>query len=294
MLTAVSDHLSGVGVWSAGLRYGEAAEAADATAELEALGYRAFWLPGRRWRRLRRRRQPPRRHRAVHRGHGHPEPLDAHAGGDGRALRRPERRARAALPARDRRQPRPVRRPVKSEGAYQRPVEQVAAFLDGLDAAPTRAGRRPGASPPSGRGCSTWPAPAPPAPTRTSSPRSTRRGARDAWAPGPRRRRAGRGARDRRRDGARRSRPPPLATTSGLPNYTNNWKRIGFTDDDLLDGGERPPRRRPRGVGRRAHDRRAASQEHRAAGADHVCIQALTGRSPPAAPRPVAGPRSPP
>ena len=28
-----------------------------------------------------------------------------------------------------------------------------------------------------------------------------------------------------------------LATYLGLPNYTNHWKRIGFTDDDLRDGG---------------------------------------------------------
>jgi probable F420-dependent oxidoreductase len=28
-----------------------------------------------------------------------------------------------------------------------------------------------------------------------------------------------------------------LKTYLGLPNYTNNWKRIGFTDDDLADGG---------------------------------------------------------
>jgi probable F420-dependent oxidoreductase len=59
-----------------------------------------------------------------------------------------------------------------------------------------------------------------------------------------------------------------------LPNYTNNWMRLGFTEDDLLDGGS---------------DRlvdalvvwgdeatiRARIDEHRDAGADHVCIQVM-------------------
>ncbi|MGI5218824.1 LLM class F420-dependent oxidoreductase [Nocardia sp. CA-290969] len=37
--------LTGVGVWSSQLRYGDAAEAADAAAELEELGYSAIWIP---------------------------------------------------------------------------------------------------------------------------------------------------------------------------------------------------------------------------------------------------------
>ena len=66
-----------------------------------------------------------------------------------------------------------------------------------------------------------------------------------------------------------------LKTYLGLPNYTNNWKRQGFTDDDIADGGS---------------DRlvdalvvwgdeatiAARLQEQRDAGADHVCIQVLT------------------
>ena len=66
-----------------------------------------------------------------------------------------------------------------------------------------------------------------------------------------------------------------LATYLGLPNYSNNWKRQGFTDDDIADGGS---------------DRlvdalvvwgdeaaiAARVQAHRDAGADHVCIQVLT------------------
>jgi probable F420-dependent oxidoreductase len=66
-----------------------------------------------------------------------------------------------------------------------------------------------------------------------------------------------------------------LKTYLGLPNYANNWRRQGFTDDDIAGGGS---------------DRlvdalvvwgdeatiAARIQEHRAAGADHVCVQVLT------------------
>jgi probable F420-dependent oxidoreductase len=37
--------LTGVGIWSGELRYGDAGEIRDAAAELESLGYRALWVP---------------------------------------------------------------------------------------------------------------------------------------------------------------------------------------------------------------------------------------------------------
>jgi len=37
--------LSGVGIWSSQLRYGDPAESAEAAAELEELGYAALWIP---------------------------------------------------------------------------------------------------------------------------------------------------------------------------------------------------------------------------------------------------------
>jgi probable F420-dependent oxidoreductase len=37
--------LSGVGIWSSQLRYGDPAESAEAAAELEELGYTALWIP---------------------------------------------------------------------------------------------------------------------------------------------------------------------------------------------------------------------------------------------------------
>lgn len=65
-----------------------------------------------------------------------------------------------------------------------------------------------------------------------------------------------------------------LAGYAILPNYSNNWKRFGFTDDDVADG---------------CSDRlvdalvawgdegaiRERVDAHRDAGADHVCIQVL-------------------
>ena len=69
-----------------------------------------------------------------------------------------------------------------------------------------------------------------------------------------------------------------LATYLALPNYRNNWLRVGFSEaeiesqaDRLIDGlfawGE------PARIAERVH-------EHHAAGADHVCLQVLqaTGR----------------
>jgi probable F420-dependent oxidoreductase len=37
--------LTGIGIWSGELRYGDAAEVRDAAAELESLGYTALWIP---------------------------------------------------------------------------------------------------------------------------------------------------------------------------------------------------------------------------------------------------------
>ena len=65
-----------------------------------------------------------------------------------------------------------------------------------------------------------------------------------------------------------------LAIYLGLPNYVNNWRRLGFTDTDFVGGGS---------------DRlidavlvwgdekaiRARIDEHWQAGADHVCVQAI-------------------
>ena len=75
--------------------------------------------------------------------------------------------------------------------------------------------------------------------------------------------------------GARAIARAALSVYFGLPNYVNNWKRYGFTDEDVAEPGS---------------DRlvdalvvwgdeatiAARVQEHRDAGADHVCVQVLT------------------
>jgi probable F420-dependent oxidoreductase len=59
-----------------------------------------------------------------------------------------------------------------------------------------------------------------------------------------------------------------------LPNYTNNFERQGFTADDLRDGGS--DRMIDRLIPWGDEDRiSTAIAEHRAAGADHVCVQVL-------------------
>lgn len=65
-----------------------------------------------------------------------------------------------------------------------------------------------------------------------------------------------------------------MSTYLTLPNYTNNLKRFGFTDDDLADGGsDRLVDAIVAWGDEAAVAERVAA--HHAAGADHVCIQVL-------------------
>ena len=66
-----------------------------------------------------------------------------------------------------------------------------------------------------------------------------------------------------------------LQTYLGLPNYANNWKRHGFTDDDIANGGSDRLVDSLIGWGDEAAIA-ARVQQHRDAGADHVCVQVLT------------------
>jgi probable F420-dependent oxidoreductase len=61
-----------------------------------------------------------------------------------------------------------------------------------------------------------------------------------------------------------------------LPNYTNNWLRHGFTEDDLRDGGT--DRLVDALVAWGDEDAiHARVREHHDAGADHVCLQVIHG-----------------
>jgi probable F420-dependent oxidoreductase len=67
-----------------------------------------------------------------------------------------------------------------------------------------------------------------------------------------------------------------LAVYLQLPNYVNNWRRLGFTEDDFADGGSDRLVDHIVVWGDEATIA-ARVQAHFDAGADHVCVQAFTG-----------------
>lgn len=73
---------------------------------------------------------------------------------------------------------------------------------------------------------------------------------------------------------ARETARAALAMYAGLPNYANNWKRMGFSDDDIANGGSN---KLIDGLVAWGSEKDVAEriQAHRDAGADHVCIQPL-------------------
>jgi len=64
----------------------------------------------------------------------------------------------------------------------------------------------------------------------------------------------------------------------GLPNYANNWRRLGFQDSDMADGGSN---RLIDALVAWGDETAIAArvQQHRDAGASHVCIQVMTDTS---------------
>lgn len=74
----------------------------------------------------------------------------------------------------------------------------------------------------------------------------------------------------RARDAARKT----LALYLGLPNYVNNWLRMGYTQDDVANGGSDRLIDDVIAWGNEAAIVKRLEQ-HWEAGADHVCIQAI-------------------
>jgi probable F420-dependent oxidoreductase len=64
-----------------------------------------------------------------------------------------------------------------------------------------------------------------------------------------------------------------LEIYTGLPNYRNNWLRLGFTSDDMPRGGSR--RLQDALVTKGLDAAVARVREHLDAGATHVCLQVL-------------------
>jgi probable F420-dependent oxidoreductase len=75
-----------------------------------------------------------------------------------------------------------------------------------------------------------------------------------------------------------------LARYLALPNYTNGWLRLGFTEDDFTGGGSDRLIDAVYAWGDDARIRSRIDAFH-AAGADHVALQIVTGGAPGALPR---------
>jgi probable F420-dependent oxidoreductase len=68
-----------------------------------------------------------------------------------------------------------------------------------------------------------------------------------------------------------------IADSIELPNYARNWRRLGYPEDDLAGGGS--DRLVDAAVAWGDVTRIAERvRAHRQAGADHVCVQVITGR----------------
>jgi probable F420-dependent oxidoreductase len=265
--------LSGVGVWSSQLRYGSPAEIAESAAELEELGFTALWIPD---------VGGPVMDAVAHLLASTKrvvvatgilnlwmhEPADVGASYAALTAQHGDRFLLGIgvshAPLVDSKEP----------GRYRKPLAATRAFLDALDAAeqPVPAESRVLAA--------LGPKMLELAATRARgahpylvTPDHTRQ-AREALGDGPLLLPEQTVLLADDRADARTIGTDWLRAYLALPNYANNLLRSGFTDDDLAS------------VSDRLFDAiivwgdedaiLTRVNEHRAAGADHVCIQALT------------------
>ena len=166
---------------------------------------------------------------------------------------------------------------------YSKPLSQMRAYLAGMDASPysSPVPRRPGAS--AARGPGPEDAGARRDRRRRSPPllddaEPHRRGPGDPRSRQAAVRRAEDRAQHRRRQGPRRRHRPALGMYSSLPNYRNNWLRLGFSDDEIESGADHfVDALVPWGT---VDDVQSRIRAHYEAGADHVCIQPLSVEGP--------------
>lgn len=265
--------LSGVGIWSNQLRYGDSAESAEAAAELEELGFTALWIPDiggpvldsvdhllsstkrtviatgilNLWM-----HEPPdvaTRYASLTKTHG-----DRFLLGIGVSH----------APLIDTREP----------GRYRKPLAAMRSFLDALDAAdhPVPVENRVLAA--------LGPKMLELAATRARgahpylvTPEHTRQ-AREVLGDGPLLLPEQAVLLADNRDDARAVGTDWLRSYTTLPNYANNLLRSGFSHDDLDSVSDRLFDAIIAWGDEDAIVRRV--DEHKQAGADHVCIQALT------------------
>ena len=270
----MSNDLTGTGIWSSQLRYGDAGQAAEAAAELNALGYSALWVPdggGDRFGSLDNLLGATTTATIatgilnlwMH------TPAEAAAAYD-RLTTTHGRRLLIGIgvshaPLIDRKVP----------GTYTKPLQQLTDYLDGLDAAdpPMPAEHRCLAA--------LGPKMLEIARTRTAgthpylvTPEHTAT-ARERLGAGPLVAPEQGVVLESDPDKARAIARLHLSTYIGLPNYFNNWERIGLTEADRADGGSDRLVDALVAWGDEAAIAERV-QAHRDAGADHVCIQVLT------------------
>ena len=266
--------LSGVGIWSAQLRYLDPAAVRDASAELEGLGFSALWIPdvgGDVFGSLRTILDATTSvvaatgilnlwmHSAEETAGGYADLAGRH----------PDRLLLGIgvshAPLVDARAP----------GRYRDPLGAMRAYLDALDEA----------SPPVPAAARVLAALGP---RMLELARDKSAGAHPYLVP-PEHTRAARAAIGSGRllapeqavvleadpEKARALARGHLGTYLALPNYTNNLRRLGFTDDDIAGGGSD---RLVDAIVAWGDEGAAAArvQEHRDAGADHVAVQVIS------------------
>jgi len=264
--------LSGTGIWSAPLRYGDAGRAAEAAAELEELGYTALWIPD---------VGGPvldsvenllnaTKTATIATGilnlwmHEPAEVAAAHA----RLTAAHGRRFLLGIGV--------SHAPLidsKAPGTYRKPLAATAAFLDGLDSAeqPVAAADRVLAA-------------LGPKMLRLAADRS--RGAhpylvtpehtataRERLGDGPLLLPEQAAILSTDADAARKIGRNFLRSYLQLPNYANNLLRTGFTEDEVASISDRLVDAIV--VWGNEEAILARVDEHKAAGADHVCVQIL-------------------
>jgi probable F420-dependent oxidoreductase len=268
------NQLTGTGVWSAGLRYGDEAQIDEVAAELEQLGYSALWVPdvgGDVFGAVERLLASTKR-TAVATGilnlwmHTAEDTADAHA----RLTATHGDRFLVGIGVSH-----SMLIDAQEAGRYRKPLAAMATFLDGLDAAPTplAADHRVLAA--------LGPKMLELARTRAAgahpynvTPEHTAL-AREALGPDGLVLPEQAVALTTDPDVARRLGRAHLAHYLLLPNYTNNLRRIGFGDADL--SGEGSDRLVDALVAWGDEDTISARvREHRDAGANHVCIQVVS------------------
>lgn len=265
----------GTGLWSAGLRYGDRAAATEAAAEVEALGYSAIWLPDVGGDLLEVVEDLLAATTSITVATGilniwfHEPAVVAEA--YRRLVAAHGERLLIGLGASHA----PLIDMRNETGTYRKPLSKMRSYLDEFDALPeplpvearVLAALGPKMVQLAGeRAAGTHP--------YLGTPELTHR-TREALGPGAYIAPEQAAVLDTDVDAARAVARQHLATYLMLPNYRNSLLRVGWTEADLDDGGSDAL------VDRLVvHGDEAAIatrvQEHRDAGASHVCLQVLT------------------